>query len=317
MKFGAVRDLLSGVDGCTFASIDAVTMPCKGVRRVVTGESVILFTNKGGSGYENMVKRRLEKSGKDPESFTVGDLPWGVRLKNTPFIAHKGKAYLQTILLTPGTVKYYMGTRELSPEAALGIIGDKSRGEGQGLKPSDRVVCNTYMVENITAIHAMGKELVADEGEADDTFLVTAPDTDPLPANTPVAPVVALFKANAARNAPRAKPAPKKKAVILDPAPSSGVTAPVNDDSAPETPETPEIGAVKLAAQKARKSDDDDGELPVWAVAEFISGVWRTTNDIIGPMPEVMEKNGFRIVKLSELNGVARPLRETLSLKTA
>lgn len=307
MKFGAVRDLLSGVDGCTFASIDAVTMPCRGVRRVVTGESVILFTNKGGSGYEGMVKRRLEKSGKDPESFTVGDLPWGVRLKNTPFIAHKGKAYLQTILLTPGTVKYYMGTRELSPEAALGIIGDKSRGEGQGLKPSDRVICNTYMVENITAIHAMGKELVADEGEADDTFLVTSPDTDPLPANTPVAPVVALNKANAARNAPRAKPAPKKKAVILDPAPTVADIA----------PETSEIGAVKLAAQKARKSDDDDGELPVWAVAEFISGVWRMTNDIIGPMPEVMEKNGFRIVKLSELNGVARPLRETLSLKTA
>jgi hypothetical protein len=305
MKFGAVRDLLAGVDGCTFASIDAVTMPCKGVRRVVTGESVILFTNKGGSGYENMVKRRLEKSGKDPESFTVGDLPWGVRLKGTPFIAHKGKAYLQTILLSPGTVKYYMGTRELSPEAALGLIGNKEQGANQGLKPSNRVIVNTYMVENITAIHAMGKELVADESEVDDSFQVPTPDPEAMPNN---GISVALNRANAAKSKVSAKPAPKKKAAVttvLD-------SAPAKEDSAPT-----DTDALKMAAQKATQPDDDDGGLPVWATAEFISGVWRMTNDIVGPMPEVMEMNGFRIVKLSELNGVARPLRETLSLKTA
>ncbi len=164
MQYEQIRDMLEAVEGCTFASLDAETSPCKGVRRVVAGESVILFTNKGGSGYATMVKKRLKAAGKDPANFVLGDLPWGVRIKGTPFIAHKGKHYLQTILLTPGDVKYYIGSREVSQDDIAPMLSKSAT--SQGLPDDKAVIVQTYSVENIKAIRAMGEELIAAPDEA-------------------------------------------------------------------------------------------------------------------------------------------------------
>lgn len=164
MKYEQLRDMLEAVDGCTFASLDAETLPCKGVRRVVAGESVILFTNKGGSGYENMVKKRLKAAGKDPKNFALSDLPWGVRIKGTPFIAHNGKHYLQTILLAPGDVKYFIGSRQVTAEDVAPMLSKTTN--TQGLPDEKAVVVQTYSVDNIKSIRAMGEVLTAAPDEA-------------------------------------------------------------------------------------------------------------------------------------------------------
>lgn len=144
-----VMALLKAINGCTFATLDTVTHPVAGVRKEVIGENVILFTNKKVSGYENMVKRFMEKAGKDPRAFEVGDLPWGERVPDTPLIFHKGQYYLQTILLNEGETRYMIGERQADP-IALGIR--KRRGP---------VLVNCYKLESIHKITLMGETVVS------------------------------------------------------------------------------------------------------------------------------------------------------------
>jgi len=161
MELGQIVELLTQIEGCTFASLDAITKPTPGLRKVVTNEQVILFTNKKSSGYENMVKRRLEQAGLDPDTFTVGELPWGSRVPNTPLINCAGSMYLQCIIRKPGKSQYFIGQRELSPEAAKVFLPRDKGSPNQGLPRDKEVVCRCYALESITAIRLMGEEVVA------------------------------------------------------------------------------------------------------------------------------------------------------------
>lgn len=157
METQRLIELLSSIQGCTFASLSARTKDSPGLYRVVEGESVILFTNKNSSGYGDMVRRRLKQAGKDPDSFILGNLPWGVRVEGTPLIYHAGKDkyYLQTILLRPGLVRAFMGDDEV-PASRLRMTHDNRH---QGLSPDNRVIVQTYAIENITHIKLLGEEL--------------------------------------------------------------------------------------------------------------------------------------------------------------
>lgn len=157
MELHEIKDLLDKIHGCTFASLDANTME-GGIRRVVTNESVILFTNKGGSGYEGMVRRRLAEAGLDPSGFVLSELPWGERVEGTPLIYHKHKDrhYLQTILLKPGRVQAFINDTELDPD-----VLKKPGGRNQGLPDDRRVVVQTYGLDNILALRLMGEERIS------------------------------------------------------------------------------------------------------------------------------------------------------------
>ena len=148
-----LNNLLMKVEGCTFATLDAITMPKPGLRCETVGERVIMFTNKRSSGYENMVKRRLVAAGKNPDNFVLGELPWGERVPNSPLITLRGILYLQTILLVPGVCKYYVGNNEVDPKD----FGIRPRRTNQGLPPGEEVLVNTYRLENITRIALMGE----------------------------------------------------------------------------------------------------------------------------------------------------------------
>jgi hypothetical protein len=151
--------LLAQIKGCSFANLDTETVPTPGIRKIVTGQRVIMFTNTNCSGYENMVKRRLLEAGKNPENFVLGDLPWGTRVPNSPLIEHKGKTYLQVISLSPGLVKYVSLTgREIDDPEAFGI---RERPRNQGLGADSVDVC-CYNLDNIIRIALMGEELVSD-----------------------------------------------------------------------------------------------------------------------------------------------------------
>lgn len=151
--------LLSKIQGCTFANLDAMTEPSNGIQKVTTGVRIILFTNKKSSGYENMVKRRLEEAGKDPNGFVLGDLLWGTRLPDSPVIENKGKHYLQCILLSEGQSKYFIGGREV-PQDGLML---RQRSNNQGLPTGSEVVVACYKLENITRIALMGETLVSED----------------------------------------------------------------------------------------------------------------------------------------------------------
>lgn len=158
MELFPLQNLLDKIEGCTFATLDTVTVPSPGITKRTTGERVILFTNKLSSGYENMVKRRLLEAGKNPDNFVLGDLPWGTRLPNSPLIENKGKYYLQCIRLVDGQSRYFIGKREVENPRGLML---RSRRTNQGLSKDDEVEVCCYRLDHIERIVLMGDELVA------------------------------------------------------------------------------------------------------------------------------------------------------------
>lgn len=151
--------LLRTINGATFASLDALTEPRPGVLCETKAAKIILFRTKGGSGYENKVRRHLEEVGKDPSDFKVGPLPWGERVEDLPLIHHNGRYYLQCLFLAPGLTRYYLAVsgREVNP-LSFGI--KPSRPFNQGLPEDKQVFIFTYNIKNITRLALMGKELL-------------------------------------------------------------------------------------------------------------------------------------------------------------
>lgn len=162
MELFPLQNLLDKINGCTFASIDTVTEPSNGIKKVTKGERIILFTNKKSSGYENMVKRRLEEAGKNPDDFVLGDLPWGKRLPNSPIIENNGMHYLQCVRLAEGQARYFIGDREVRDPSGLGL---RQRRTNQGLPKGDEVEICCYRLDRIERIALMGEMLVSEDND--------------------------------------------------------------------------------------------------------------------------------------------------------
>jgi hypothetical protein len=141
-----VLSRLAKVHGVSVAFLDAETK-LRGFRRVVTGERILLFNLPSGqSGYEGLVRQRLLDEGRNPDTFTVGDLPWGERWDTHPaLIQHNGNHYLQTIFLSPGELRAYVGDREVDPM----LVEPPLSGYRQGLPDDKAVRVQTYNIQNI------------------------------------------------------------------------------------------------------------------------------------------------------------------------
>ena len=82
MKFETAKAALENMTGGTFVGMDTETEvtltggkknPQQGrVTKVMTGATVMCFSNTRGSAYDAMVRRRLAAEGKDPDSFELG-----------------------------------------------------------------------------------------------------------------------------------------------------------------------------------------------------------------------------------------------------
>lgn len=155
-----LENLLLEIKGCTFATIDAVTQPAVGYTKTTTGLRVLLFTNKYFSGYEAMLRRRLIAAGKNPDNFSLGDLPWGTRIPETPLIEHKGEIYLQCIELAPGRER--ITSNITGNEFTAEQLGLKEHHKQIGLSDSDKVIVRCYNIENITRIALLNEELTAE-----------------------------------------------------------------------------------------------------------------------------------------------------------
>lgn len=171
MKYEDIETLLKSFSGNTFASMDNITtVALKGgkknemqgrVTKRTSNNQVQLFTNEKSNGYENMVKRRLIAEGKDPEEFTVKPLPWGTRVKDSPFIEHNGKHYLQVIFNRPGKSEYFLDGQPIDASAIEGLPEKKEPTEenGQGLTEENAVVVRTFAIESIESIRVLGEEI--------------------------------------------------------------------------------------------------------------------------------------------------------------
>jgi hypothetical protein len=160
MELETLKVLVSRIHGCTFATIDTETYPVKGLRKVSRGERVIIFRTNGASGYEGMLKRRLEEAGLNADSFHVGPLPWGTRVEDLPIIENKGNYYLQTIEIAPGEDIYYFGATDqvINDPSAFGV---RRRPNTHQDLPSDRQVkISVYRIDNIKRIAIFGEEIL-------------------------------------------------------------------------------------------------------------------------------------------------------------
>ena len=156
-----IQDIINeNVNGATFVALDTVTEPrLKGgksnphkgrVTKVMTGANVMVFQNKSINGYDAMVKRRLEKEGKNPGDFKLSPRAWGHRIPNTPFVEHNGQLYLEVIFLSSGTVHYELDGVQVDPAEIQGLELTKQEGNQGGL--SDKVIIRTFKVDNIKRV---------------------------------------------------------------------------------------------------------------------------------------------------------------------
>lgn len=164
----AFKDLV----GNTIASITTVTPvkltggkknPLQGrVTKLVETGQVMVFANKKSNGYQNMVQRRLEKEGKNPEQFKLGRRVWGKRIAGTPFVENKGNKYLEVIYLqTPKKIQYMLDGRLVSKDTIEGLPKKSAQeiaGDQGGLDVGDKVIIRTYNLQNIVSVKTGGKE---------------------------------------------------------------------------------------------------------------------------------------------------------------
>ena len=121
------------------------------VEKVMENGQIMIMCNMNSNGYDNMVKRRLVKEGKDPESFKLGKRVWGERVPNTPFVLHKGQVYVETIFLSaPKKVSYLLDGDPIDKDLIEGLKVKASEGEQGGL--DNKVIIRTYKLESLTGL---------------------------------------------------------------------------------------------------------------------------------------------------------------------
>jgi len=153
-----ILTILQSVNGASFISMDTTTIPLlKGgkknpmkdrVRKHNKRANIMVFQNNAGTnGYDNMVKRRLIKEGRNPESFELSPRKWGKRWTGTPIVEHKGELYLEVIYLTSGKSSYTLEGQPIAKDDIEGLNDSKPEGEQGGLY--NKVIIRTFKLSSI------------------------------------------------------------------------------------------------------------------------------------------------------------------------
>jgi hypothetical protein len=150
---------VSGINGASFIGLDTLTtVKLTGgksndqqgrVQKCTVGSSVMVFQNKNVNGYQNMVKRRLQSEGKNPDTFELKPRTWGVRIDGTPLVEHKGEYYLEVIFLVGGETSYLLDGKPVKKDLINGLPKKKEGSQG-GL--DDKVIIRSYKIGSISRI---------------------------------------------------------------------------------------------------------------------------------------------------------------------
>jgi hypothetical protein len=156
VRTATIQEALANLKGSSFIGLDTVTdvkltggksNPFQGrVQKAAAGHSVQLFTNKNSNGYENMVKRRLEKEGKDPANFELSPRAWGKRIPNTAFVEHNGELYLEVIFLKAGDTTILLDNIPHAGDIPGMPVEKEASGQG-GLE--NQVIVRTFKASSI------------------------------------------------------------------------------------------------------------------------------------------------------------------------
>lgn len=166
-----ILTVLESVNGASFVGIDTRTEPAlkggkknphKGaVTKVTRGASVMAFSNKNSNGYENMVKRRLEAEGKNPDTFVLSPRSWGERIPGLPLVRHEKdgavKYYLEVIFLKSGKSHFELNGQVIAREDVIGLE-EKDESQQGGLSDDNKVIIRTFSLDSITAVRIDGQE---------------------------------------------------------------------------------------------------------------------------------------------------------------
>lgn len=173
MNYDDLKVAISDIKGSTFVGIDTETVvKLKGgkknemqgrVTKVTEGANTMIFSEMAGSGYENMVKRRMVKEGKDPETFTVKPRAWGTRVEKSPFIEHKGKHYIECIFMASGKSHYLLDGVPIDAEEIEGLPEKRVETEESQGGVEDKVIIRTFALDSIKKIRINGTEIINDE----------------------------------------------------------------------------------------------------------------------------------------------------------
>lgn len=154
---------VESVNGASIISIDTVTIPkltggkanldAGTITKETIGSNVMVFQNKTTNAYQNMVNKRLEAEGK-AKDFEVGPRQWGIRIKNTPFVEHKGEMYLEVIFLRNGDTQYKKNGSPILKSLINGLAVAQEEGEQGGL--DNKVIIRTFKLANIKAVTVDG-----------------------------------------------------------------------------------------------------------------------------------------------------------------
>jgi hypothetical protein len=171
MKYDVLKEAIENINGSTFVGIDTVTEvklkggkgnPMQGrVVKYTQGANTMIFSNVSGSAYENMVKRRMEKEDKDPETFQVKARAWGTRIDGTPFIEHNDKYYLECIFISSGKSTYLLDGNPINKDEIEGLPEVKVSEESQG-GITDKIIVRTFSLDSIKALRINGQVLTAE-----------------------------------------------------------------------------------------------------------------------------------------------------------
>lgn len=164
-KIEMIEKAVGNISGNNFVGLSTVTeVKLKGgkkntmqgrVQKHTETGSCMIFSNQSSNGYENMVKKRLEKEGKNAESFQLSARAWGERLQNSCFVEHKGEKYLEVIFLGKPRSFYTLDGIEIDKKDIEGLE-EKQEGNQGGL--DDKVIIRTYNCKNIRKIRIDKKE---------------------------------------------------------------------------------------------------------------------------------------------------------------
>jgi hypothetical protein len=126
------------------------------VRKITEGSKVLFFRNTDGSAYNNMVKRRLAKEGKDPETFKLSPRTWGSRIPNTPFIHHTDKEgnenyYLEAIFVHSGKTHFTLDGKVVDASEIQGLTYKPESHQG-GLSENNKVIIRSFKLDSLLKV---------------------------------------------------------------------------------------------------------------------------------------------------------------------
>jgi hypothetical protein len=178
-----LQEILDDLVGAKFVAIDTLTVlplnktiagrgtganPHYGrVLKRSEGCSVMVYSNTKSNAYENMVKRRLAKSGQDPEQFELSQRKWGERITNTCFIKHVKdgveKQYMEVIFMHgPKKVEYLLNGKPIAKGEIIGFREPTVSPDAQGGLggTEDEVILRTFECNSIKRIRTDQKEYI-------------------------------------------------------------------------------------------------------------------------------------------------------------